>query len=143
MSEKESNVEVEYPIRKNKKAEWTPEFRKEWNRQYRKEIKLGLRKPVARASNSKWKDPVFRKSYESLRSKKIAQERTEKKMSFNDESFAKRPNFTKAEKEEILNKMIELIREGKDPEHPFFTLSLAVKKQYKRVYPPKTNISSS
>lgn len=129
------NEIVNYPIRENKKKEWTPEFRREWNRKYRQEIKEGIRKPIKRSDQpSKWEDKAFRKAYDESRLKKIAEEKTEKKMSF--ENFAeKRPNYTQEEKKEILIKLLDLVKEGKTPSHPYFELALIVKPEFKRKYP--------
>ena len=134
----EQKISVEYPIRENKKSEWTPEYRKEWNRRYRQEIKEGKRQPVKRGDQpSKWEDRQFRRAYDEARLKKLAEEKTEKKMSF-EEVAEKRPNYTQKEKGEILKKLLDMVKEGKDPAHPYFELSLTVKKEFKRKYPTKT-----
>lgn len=136
MSDKENSIEAKYPMRDaDAKSQWDKEFRKEWNRKYRQEIKEGKRQPVKRSEQpSKWQDKNFRKSYDDARLKKIAAEKTEKKLSF-DEVGDKRPNYTKKEKGEILKKLLELVQQGKQPAHPYFELALAVKPEFKRKYP--------
>lgn len=131
-------ISVEYPLRQNQTSKWTPEFRREWNRKYRQEIKEKKRTPIKRNEQpSKWEDKAFRRAYDDARLKKIADERTEKKLSFQE--FAdKRPNYNKKEKTEILKKLIQMIREGKEPAHPYFELALVIKKEFKRSYPKKT-----
>jgi len=137
MSEEKNYIEVSYPLRENKQSKWTPEYRKEWNRQYRKEIKEKKRQVHKRSDQpSKWEDKAFRRAYDDARLKKIADEKTEKKMSF-EEIADKRPNYTKKEKVEIMKKLLEMVREGKEPAHPYFELSLSVKKEFVRKYPKK------
>lgn len=132
-------ISVEYPIRENKTSEWTAEFRKEWNRRYRQEIKDGKRQPNKRSDEpSKWEDKVFRRAYDDARLKKLAEEKTEKKMSF-EEVSEKRPNYTQNEKAEILKKLMAMVKDGKEPAHPYFELALVVKKEFKRSYPNKTH----
>jgi hypothetical protein len=136
-------ISVEYPIRENKTSEWTPEFRKEWNRRYRQEIKEGKRQPNKRSDEpSKWEDKQFRRAYDDARLKKLAEEKTEKKMSF-EELSDKRPNYTQNEKAEILKKLLEMVKDGKEPAHPYFELTLSVKKEFKRSYPNKTKKDTS
>lgn len=130
-------IEIKYPLRdESKQSKWTDEFRREWNRKYRREIKEGLRQPHKSDKPSKWDNPAFRKAYEEARRKKLDEEKLEKKMSF-DQVDEKRPNYTSEEKKLILNKMFDMIREGKEPVHPYFELSLNVKPKFKRKYPSK------
>lgn len=122
-----------YPMRDGSKtSKWSdPEFRKMWNRDYRQQIKEGKREPRKRSEEpSKWNDPIFRNAYDKARKQKLNEEKKEKKLSFED--VEKKPNFTNEEKQVILDKMIEMIRQGKTPTHPFFELSLSIKKDYKR-----------
>lgn len=125
---------VTYPIRGKEKSKWQdPEFRKMWNRQYRAQIKEGERQPTRRSDEpSKWEDKDFRNAYDKARQEKLAQDRKQKKMSF--EESEKRPNYTQDEKDEILQKLLDMVREGKNPVHPYFQLSLAVKDDLKRSY---------
>lgn len=130
-----SSEMVEYPLKKGKdNSKWTdPEFRKQWNKEYRKQIKEGLRKVVQRGDpeKSKWKDPLYRKAYDNARKKRLTAERKEKKMNITS-SEETRPNYTLEEKKLILEKMLDQVREGKEPSHPFFQLGLVVKPQLTR-----------
>jgi hypothetical protein len=146
MSTDENPVEVKYPMRnKEEVSKWKdPEFRKEWNRQYRKELREGKRQATSRSDQpTKWQDPLFRRAYDQARSKKLIQDKTDKKMSLDDVGD-KRPNYSQKQKEEILNRMLDMVREGKQPTHPYFQLALAVKKEFVRKYPnSKTQKNSS
>lgn len=125
---------VKYPMRdETKKSKWNdPEFRKEWNKNYRKQIKEGKREPIKRSEEpSKWDNPLFRGAYDKARQEKLAQDRKEKKLSF-EEIADKKPNYTNEEKQIILDKMLEMVRQGKKPVHPYFELSLSVKNDYIR-----------
>jgi hypothetical protein len=137
MSKKENPIEVKYPMRdQNQQSEWTAEYRKEWNRKYRQQVKEGKRQPTPRSQDSKWKDQQFRKAYDQARLKKITEDKKEKKMSLETVGES-RPNYTQQEKAEILKKLLDMVREGKEPAHPYFELVLAVKKEFKRSYPSR------
>lgn len=129
-------ISVEYPILANKTSKWTPEFRRQWNKEYRQKIKNGEVQPVKRKDEpSKWDDPEFRKAYDDARLKKLAEEKLEKKMSF--EEIDKRPNYTLQEKQVILSKLLDMVKNGQDPYHPYFQIGLLVKPEVRRVYPKK------
>lgn len=127
--------EAEYPMRKND-SKWTSEYRKEWNREYRKKIKEGKINPIKRTDKpSKWDDKDFRKKYDQSRKEKLNAEKKEKKINLVDVMDGARPNFTKEEKEIILEKMLNEIKDGKKPTHPYFKIGLvSVNKRY---YPKK------
>lgn len=138
----EEKISVDYPLRENKTSQWTPEFRREWNRKYRQEIKEGKRQPRKQSDKpSKWDDKQFRRAYDEARAAKILQQKTEKKLSF-DVAESTRPNYTTAEKQQILDKFVEMIREGSTPSHPYFQLALTVRPEFKRVYPRQKKESS-
>lgn len=134
MSEKKI-ISVDYPLRKNTPKKWTdPEYRKEWNRQYRLEVKEGKREPVKRHSQpSKWEDKEFRRAYDKARTQKLLEEKQQKKMSF-EQAGDKKPNYTMKEKKDILEKLLDMVKQGKEPSHPYYELVLGVKKEYKRPY---------
>lgn len=123
-----------YPILAHKTSRWTNEFRKQWNKDYRAKIKSGEHTPNRRVEESKWENPEFRRSYDVSRNTKIAEEKRQIKVSFDPSPNGKRPNYTKQEKEEILKRWIELIRQGENPDHPYMVLSLDYKPQFKREY---------
>lgn len=128
------NQEPTYPILANKTRKWTSEYRKQWNKEYRAKIKAGQITPNKRVEESKWNDPNFRKSYDVSRSAKIAEEKLEAKLSFDAPPSGKRPNYTKSEKDELLKRWMEMIKNGVDVDHPYLTLCLDYKPQFKRDY---------
>jgi hypothetical protein len=128
---------MEYPILAGKASKWTPEYRKQWNKEYRSKIKAGEITPNKRVEESRWDDPEFRRSYDVSRSTKLAEEKLKTKLSFDIDSNVKRPNYSKAEKEELLKKWVEMLKNGQEVDHPFLTLSLEYKPQYKREYNKK------
>lgn len=128
------NEKVEYPLRKDNNK-WTSEYRKQWNREYRKKIKEGKIQPVKRKENpSKWEDKDFRKKYDQSRKEKLNAEKKERKINLLDVD-GNRPNFNKDEKQIILDKMIDEIKQGKTPNHPYFKIGLI--SINKRFYPKK------
>jgi len=127
---------VEYPLKKGD-SKWTDEYRKQWNREYRKKIKEGKIQPTKRKDvPSKWDDKNYRRAFDNARKTKIAEEKKLKKMSQTDPNQP-RPNFTNQEKEQILKKMLEDVKDGKNPTHPFFELGLI--SINKRIYPKREN----
>lgn len=133
-----NEIIVEYPLRQSE-TKWTSEYRKEWNREYRRKIKEGLIQPVKRKEEpSKWDDKQFRKAYDDARKKKINEEKKQQKLNGVSEV---RPNFTQEEKDFILNRLIDEIKNGNEPTHPYFKLGLMT--IGKRTYPKKTQEKSS
>lgn len=121
-----------FPIRKNTEKRWTPEFRKEWNRQYREKIKNGTHVPAQRPTtpDSKWNDPLFRKAYDKARIESLKEKKFEKQTSF-DQSTTPQKHYTKTQKKAILDKMLELHKNGQDYSHPHLVLTLALKDEFK------------
>ena len=128
---------VSYPLRKGD-TKWTPEYRKEWNKQYRQKVKAGEVVPQKRptTAESKWNDPEWRKSYDKARLDSIKQQKFEEKTSFNPNQTYK--NYSKAQKQVILEKMLELLKNGQDYSHPHFVLSLSLKDEFKNKRSPKS-----
>jgi len=127
---------VEYPLKKGKnQSKWTdPAYRKQWSKEYRTQIKEGKRTAVKRvvdSEKSKWKDPSYRKAYDNARHKHMMAERKDRKMNIMSAEET-RPNYTMEEKRVILEKLLDQVREGKEPSHPFFQLGLIVKPQLTR-----------
>lgn len=130
---------MSYPISENKVSKWTAEFRKEYNKKYRQQVKNGERTPNKYVENSKWNDRDFRKTYETSRRHKIAEEVFEKKVSLEPELITsrhtgRRPNYSQLEKDELLKKMIEMLKQGQDVDHPYLMLTLDYKPEQKRDY---------
>ena len=134
METQENNV---YPILANKTSKWATEYRKQWNKEYRAKIKAGDIVPNKRVEESKWNDPEFRKSYDLSRNSKLAEEKLQTKLSFDADPNEKRPNYSKTEKDIILKRWIEMLKQGQNVDHPFLVLSLDYKPQYKREYKKK------
>lgn len=132
----ENPQDAMYPILANKESKWNNEYRKQWNREYRAKIKSGEHIPHRRVEDSKWNDRNFRKAYDVSRNTKIAELKQQEKISFDEIKTldGKRPNYSKSEKEELLKKWIELIKQGQDVSHPYLELSLDYKPQQKRSY---------
>lgn len=132
----ESQQDAIYPIMANKDSKWTVEYRKQWNREYRARVKAGEHVPNKRVEDSKWNDRNFRRAYDVSRNSKLAELKQMEKVSFDEvkTSSGKRPNYNKLEKEELLKKWIEHIKEGKDVSHPYLELTLDYKPEHKRPY---------
>lgn len=123
---------VNYPLREGKVSKWTREYKIEYDREYRRKIKEGLIKPIVRKTDSKWKDPEFRKAYDIARSKKRTEFKQEEKMKNPSKD---RVNYHKDQKEAIFQQMIADIRNGKEPDHPHFKLTLVLKERRSRSKP--------
>ena len=130
MTEQEIIIGSEYPILENKVSKWTREFRCEWNKQYREGVKAGTITPTRHKTDSKWEDPEFRRAYDVSRNTKLAEEKQEKKVSFEavKNRNGKRPNYSNEERAQILKKMLEAIKNGNEaPDHPYLEITLHYK----------------
>lgn len=111
-------------------AKWTPEYRAEWNRQYRKRIKDGQHVPKTRkATKTVAEKKEARRLYDRSRKEKLKEQRREERL---EVDTPKPVNFHKEDKEEILRRLINALREGKEATHPIFELTLKVKDSAKR-----------
>ena len=128
----ETTQTVTYPLRKeNGEKKWTPQFRQQWNKEYRDKIKSGELVPHVRESTkqSKWNDPNFRKAYDRARLDALKEKSFQERTSFDQNEPFK--HYSKEQKMAILNKMVELIKDGKDHSHPHFDLNITLKDQFK------------
>ena len=123
-------------------------FRREYEKQYMKDLKNGVRVPKSDKTISKWFDREFRRKYDKERRERVKMENTKKKVE-NSWGLApidphaeggskggftpfNRPNYTRKQKEMILEKMIIDLRNGKDILHPHLELKLCIKESVKR-----------
>ena len=121
-------------------------FRREYEKQYMKDLKNGVRVPKSDKTISKWFDREFRRKYDKERRERVKMENTKKKVENSFVGFEKRPNYTKKQKEMILEKMIKDLQNGKDMgggrttpqfpppciQHPHLELTLCIKESVKR-----------
>lgn len=121
-----SPIQVNYPLREGKVSKWTREYKIQYDREYRQKIKDGLITPRVIKEDSKWRDKEFRNAYDKSRKQKKSIEKHNVKMDIEQCKERVRPNYNKEQKEIILMQMLDDIKQGKEPSHPYFKLGLQV-----------------
>lgn len=117
--EENSSLEIKYPLRKT--PTWDKEKRIQWNREYRARIKSGEHIPKKK-DESKWDNKEYRKQYDRVRKDVLLAKKKDERI--NNPNPDERPNYSKEEKEIILERMLNDIREGKESNHPHWKLGL-------------------